>query len=98
MDLIPDFIRRKQGKVPITYEVPALEEILKETYGAIVYQEHVMAIASKAGGFSLGQPDLMLRARGKKKPEEVGNPPSRAIGGQKERNSTDMRADRRAEL
>src|SRR5256712_7193735 len=72
MDLIPDFIRRKQGKVPITYEVPALEEILKETYGVIVYQEQVMAIANKAGGFSLGQADLMRRAMGKKKPEEMG--------------------------
>src|SRR2546422_8523998 len=67
MDLIPDFIRRKQGKVPITYEVPALEEILKETYGVIVYQEQVMAIANKAGGFSLGQADLMRRAMGDRK-------------------------------
>src|SRR3989441_797568 len=64
MDLIPDFIRRKQGKVPITYEVPALEEILKETYGVIVYQEQVMAIANKAGGVSLGQADLMQRDLG----------------------------------
>src|SRR5207237_5765931 len=66
MDLIPDFIKRKQGKIPITYEVPVLEEILKETYGVIVYQEQVMAIANKVAGFCLGQADLMRRAMGNK--------------------------------
>ena len=71
MDLIPDFIKRKQGKIPITYEVPELEPILKDTYGVIVYQEQVMAIANKMAGFSLGQADILRRAMGKKKPEEM---------------------------
>ncbi|PHX91143.1 MAG: DNA polymerase III subunit alpha, partial [Nitrospirae bacterium] len=53
MDLIPDFIKRKQGKIAITYETPELELILKDTYGVIVYQEQVMAIANKVAGFSL---------------------------------------------
>ena len=71
MDLIPDFIKRKQGKVPISYELPELEPILKDTYGVIVYQEQVMAIANKMAGFSLGQADILRRAMGKKKPEEM---------------------------
>ena len=71
MDLISDFIKRKQGKIPITYEVPALEELLTETYGVIVYQEQVMAIANSVAGFSLGQADILRRAMGKKKPEEM---------------------------
>src|SRR2546426_10655825 len=85
MDLIPDFIKRKQGKIPITYEVPVLEEILKETYGVIVYQEQVMAIANKVAGFSLGQADLMRRAMGKKKPEEMGKLRTQFIEGAKKR-------------
>jgi DNA polymerase-3 subunit alpha len=71
MDLIPDFIKRKQGKVPIVYELPDLEPILKDTYGVIVYQEQVMAIANTVAGFSLGQADILRRAMGKKKPEEM---------------------------
>ncbi|MCE9534951.1 MAG: DNA polymerase III subunit alpha, partial [Nitrospirae bacterium] len=61
MDLIPDFIKRKQGKIPIAYETPELEPILKDTYGVIVYQEQVMAIANKVAGFSLGQADILRR-------------------------------------
>jgi DNA polymerase-3 subunit alpha len=71
MDLIPDFIKRKQGKVPIIYETAELEPILKDTYGVIVYQEQVMAIANTVAGFSLGQADILRRAMGKKKPEEM---------------------------
>ncbi len=67
----PDFIKRKQGKIPIAYETPELEPILKDTYGVIVYQEQVMAIANKVAGFSLGQADILRRAMGKKKPEEM---------------------------
>lgn len=71
MDLIPDFIGRKQGRIPITYDWPTLEPILKSTYGVIVYQEQVMAIAHQVAGFSLGQADILRRAMGKKKPEEM---------------------------
>ena len=98
MDLISDFIRRKQGKVPITYEVPALEEILKETYGVIVYQEQVMAIANKAGGLSLGQADLMRRAMGKKKPEEMVKLRTQFIEGAKKRKITEKKAEKLFEL
>ena len=65
--MIDDFINRRHGKVEIVYELPELEEILKETYGVIVYQEQVMQVASKIGGFSLGGADLLRRAMGKKK-------------------------------
>src|SRR4029079_15937364 len=71
MDLIPDFIKRKQGKVPIVYELPELEPILKDTYGVIVYQEQVMAIANTGACFALGQADILLRAMVNKKPEEM---------------------------
>ncbi len=66
MDMIPDFIRRKHGHVEVKYPHPALEEILKETYGVIVYQEQVMQIASKMAGFSLGEADVLRKAMGKK--------------------------------
>src|SRR5207244_157368 len=98
MDLIPDFIKRKHGKVPITYEVPVLEEILKETYGVIVYQEQVMAIANKVAGFSLGQADLMRRAMGKKKPEEMVKLRTQFIEGAKKRKITEKKAEKLFEL
>ena len=64
-----DFINRKHGKTPVKYPHPMLEDILKETYGIILYQEQVMQIASAMGGFSLGQADLLRRAMGHKEPE-----------------------------
>jgi len=67
MDMIPEFAKRKQGAIEVKYPHPALEEILKETYGIIVYQEQVMQIASKLGGFSLGEADILRKAMGKKK-------------------------------
>ena len=66
MDMIPDFVKRKQGLIEVRYPHPVLEEILKETYGVIVYQEQVMQIASKMAGFSLGQADILRKAMGKK--------------------------------
>lgn len=71
MDLIPDFCRRKHGLQRVEYPHPATESILKETYGIAVYQEQVMQIAQVVGGYSLGGADLMRRAMGKKKPEEM---------------------------
>ena len=65
-NMVDDFIRRKHGETKITYPHPALEPILKETYGVIVYQEQVMQIASTLAGFSLGKADLLRRAMGKK--------------------------------
>lgn len=71
MDLIPDFCRRKHGQQMVTYPHPATEAILKETYGIAVYQEQVMQIAQVVAGYSLGEADLLRRAMGKKKPEEM---------------------------
>lgn len=65
--MIDDFIKRKQGKVPVKYELPQLKDILDETYGVILYQEQVMRIANKLADFSLGQADILRKAMGKKK-------------------------------
>ncbi len=71
MDLIPDFIERKHGRQRVEYLHPLLEAILKPTYGIMVYQEQVMQAAQLCGGYSLGGADLLRRAMGKKKPEEM---------------------------
>jgi DNA polymerase-3 subunit alpha len=71
MDLIPDFIRRRHGEVAIVYEHPLLEPISKETYGVLIYQEQVMQAAQILAGYTLGGADLLRRAMGKKKPEEM---------------------------
>jgi DNA polymerase-3 subunit alpha len=65
--VVDDFIKRRHGKVKVRYPHPLLEEILKETYGVIVYQEQVMRIASVLAGYSLGEADILRRAMGKKK-------------------------------
>jgi len=69
--MIDDFIARKHGKKKVAYDLPALEEILSETWGVILYQEQVMQIANRLAGFSLGDADLLRRAMGKKKVEEM---------------------------
>jgi len=67
--MLDDFIKRKHNLIPIKYEHPKLEGILKETYGIMVYQEQIMQIASTLAGFSLAQADLLRKAMGKKIPE-----------------------------
>lgn len=69
--MVDDFVDRKHGKKPIDYMHPKLEHILKPTYGVIVYQEQVMQIAQVLANYSLGAADLLRRAMGKKKPEEM---------------------------
>ena len=69
--MIPDFIARKHGKKKVRYDLPELSEILSETWGVILYQEQVMQIANRLAGFSLGDADILRRAMGKKKPEEM---------------------------
>ncbi len=71
MDLIPDYGRRKNDAQRFEYPHPSTEPILKETYGIAVYQEQVMQIAQVVAGYSLGAADLLRRAMGKKKPEEM---------------------------
>jgi DNA polymerase-3 subunit alpha len=67
--LIDDFIKRRHGKIKVKYPHPLLEDVLRETYGVIVYQEQVMQIASVMAGYSLGEADILRRAMGKKKVE-----------------------------
>jgi DNA polymerase III subunit alpha len=69
--MIDDFINRKHGKTRVNYELPQLKGILEETYGVILYQEQVMQIANLLASFSLGEADLLRRAMGKKKKEEM---------------------------
>src|SRR5690242_156106 len=69
--MIDDFIDRKHGRKKIEYELPELQQVLQETLGVIVYQEQVMQIANKLAGYSLGEADLLRRAMGKKKAEEM---------------------------
>ena len=71
MDLIPSFCERKHGRERVVYPDPRVEPILSETYGIMVYQEQVMQMAQIIGGYSLGGADLLRRAMGKKKPEEM---------------------------
>ncbi|MFB3923545.1 MAG: DNA polymerase III subunit alpha [Terriglobia bacterium] len=69
--MIDDFIARKTGRKRVTYDLPQLRDILEETYGVIVYQEQVMQIAASVAGFTLGEADVLRRAMGKKKHEEM---------------------------
>lgn len=71
MDLIDLYVDRKHGRVPVEYPDPRVEEVLEETNGIMVYQEQVMQVAQILGGYSLGGADLLRRAMGKKKPEEM---------------------------
>lgn len=71
MDLIPDFIKRRHGELKVEYEHPLLEPIARETYGILIYQEQVMQAAQVLAGYTLGRADLLRRAMGKKKVEEM---------------------------
>ncbi|MGI6354165.1 MAG: DNA polymerase III subunit alpha [Lentisphaeria bacterium] len=71
MNFLDEFINRKMGRIKVTYDVPEMEPILRETYGIMLYQEQVMQVVQAVGGFSLGQADIMRRAMGKKKPAEM---------------------------
>jgi DNA polymerase-3 subunit alpha len=69
--MVDDFIDRKHGRAPVRYPHAALEPLLRPTYGVILYQEQVMQIAQVLAGYTLGAADLLRRAMGKKKPEEM---------------------------
>ena len=79
--MLDQFIKRKRGKEPIRYLHPALEPVLKETYGVIVYQEQVMKIAQELAGYTLGDADNLRRAMGKKKAEEMARERVRFLDG-----------------
>ena len=96
--MVDDFIKRKRDPLQISYEPPALEPILKDTYGVIVYQEQVMAIANRIAGFSLGQADLLRRAMGKKKPEEMEKQKALFIEGAKKHHLSEKKAEKLFDL
>jgi DNA polymerase-3 subunit alpha len=81
MELIPDYIACKKGQKKVTYDHPLLEEISKETYGFLIYQEQVMKAAQLLAGYSLGDADLLRRAMGKKKKEVMDQQRARFIEG-----------------
>ena len=96
--MVSDFIDRKHGRKPVTYDLPVLKEILEETYGVIVYQEQVMQIANIVAGYSLGEADLLRRAMGKKKPEEMAAQRQRFIQGAMERDFPKRKAGKLFDL
>ncbi len=71
MDYLPNFIARKQGKEPIVYDLPEMQEYLESTYGVTVYQEQVMLLSQKLAGFTKGQADMLRKAMGKKKKDLI---------------------------
>ncbi|MGZ5081096.1 MAG: DNA polymerase III subunit alpha [Usitatibacter sp.] len=93
MDLIPDFIERKHGRQKVQYPDARLEPILGPTYGIMVYQEQVMQIAQLLGGYSLGGADLLRRAMGKKKPEEMAKQRAIFKAGAAKNGLTESKAD-----
>jgi DNA polymerase-3 subunit alpha len=91
MQFIDEFIARKHGKVKIQYEHPLLEDIVKETYGIIVYQEQIQQAANKLAGFTLGQGDLLRRAMGKKDMSVMAAQRKNFIDGCKKTNNIDLK-------
>jgi DNA polymerase-3 subunit alpha len=87
MDLIPEFIKRRHGEVKIEYEHPLLEPIARETYGILIYQEQVMQAAQVLAGYTLGGADLLRRAMGKKKLEEMVKQRAIFVKGSHEKNN-----------
>src|SRR5437764_10030613 len=83
--MVDDFIDRKHGRKAIVYDLPDLKPLLEETYGVILYQEQVMQISNVVAGYSLGEADILRRAMGKKKAEEMAQQRNRFISGATQR-------------
>jgi len=83
MDMIDDFVDRKHGRKEVVYDLPEMKAILQETYGVMVYQEQVMQISNRIAGYSLGEADLLRRAMGKKKADEMAKQRERFVAGAK---------------
>jgi DNA polymerase-3 subunit alpha len=96
--MVDDFVNRKHGRTKVTYAHPALEPILKDTYGVIVYQEQVMQISSALAGYSLGQADLLRRAMGKKKKEVMEKEKGKFLAGAEKKGVDQKIADETFEL
>ncbi|MEK6693196.1 MAG: DNA polymerase III subunit alpha, partial [Nitrospirota bacterium] len=89
-----DYIKRRKGLIPIRYEVPQLENILRETHGVILYQEQVIEIANILAGFSLGEADILRLAMGKKKPDEMEKQKNLFIHGAKSKGISEKKAEK----
>jgi DNA polymerase-3 subunit alpha len=98
MQYIPQFIESKWDRRKIAYPDPCLEDILKETYGVIVYQEQVMQVAQRIAGYSPGQADMLRRAMGKKKPEIIAKEKKPFIAGALRQGFSEADADRIYEI
>ncbi|HOO91563.1 MAG TPA: DNA polymerase III subunit alpha, partial [Syntrophales bacterium] len=92
MTMIPDFIARKQGRQEILYEDPRLEDILKETYGTIIYQEQVMQIAGAVGGYTMADADNLRRAMSKKKASAMEKESPKFLAGAKKNKISEAKA------
>ncbi len=92
--MVDDFINRKHGKTKVAYELPQLQHILEETYGVILYQEQVMQIANRLASFSLGEADILRRAMGKKKKEEMAAQRQKFLAGCAKNKIPDKKAER----
>lgn len=92
--MVDDYIERRHGRRKVTYIVPQMKEILENTYGILVYQEQIMQLAQKLAGYSLGEADLMRRAMGKKKKEEMALHEEKFIKGAIERGIAKEKAEK----
>ncbi|HSK71236.1 MAG TPA: DNA polymerase III subunit alpha, partial [Pyrinomonadaceae bacterium] len=91
--MVDDFIARHRGEKKVQYPTPEMKDILSNTYGILVYQEQIMQIAQKLAGYSLGEADMMRRAMGKKKREEMAKHEEKFISGAIQRGLTKEKAD-----
>jgi len=91
--MVDDFIKRKHGELRVTYDLPELEPILKETYGIILYQEQVMQIAGVISGYSMGEADILRRAMGKKEPAVMAAQKERFVTGAVQRGTPAPKAE-----
>ena len=96
--MLDDFIERKHGRKDVKWDFPELKEILGETYGIILYQEQVMQISSKLAGYSLRDADILRRAMGKKKFEEMAKQRERFLNGAAERGHPAKKAEKMFDL
>ncbi|MEE8503554.1 MAG: DNA polymerase III subunit alpha [candidate division NC10 bacterium] len=94
MEMIPDFINRRHGRVEIEYNHPLMEKYLKETYGVMVYQEQVMQIASEMAGFTMGEADILRRAMGKKDLDLMGRQREKFVAGAAARHVPKAKAEK----
>ena len=96
--MIDDFIKSKKGLIPVKYDLLQLKEILSETHGIILYQEQVMSIANRLANFTMGQADILRKAMGKKRPEEMEKLKEAFIQGAKSNKITEKKAIRLFDL